>query len=64
MNKARNTFHFICSGFLHLFNLFQQGYEYSFYLCERIKICIYVGTKKTENNRDEPSYGRRIQGSR
>ena len=33
MNKARISFQFLCSRCLHVFNRFQQGYEYSFYLC-------------------------------
>ena len=60
MNNARNSFHFICPGFLHLFNLFQQGYEYSFYLCKSIMTKVYDRAKKTKNNGNEPPYGGRI----
>lgn len=36
-DKARKTFHFLFLHFIHLFNGYELGYQYSFYLCAQNK---------------------------
>ena len=55
LEKARFIFHFLFFRYLHVFHRFQQGYEYSSYLCGRYSIRLRMsGLRKlkiTEMNR-------------
>lgn len=61
-NLARNNFHFLCARFLHLFHRFQQGYEYSSYLCSRtyFKDRNYGRIKEIEGDGNESPHGGRV----